>query len=108
MSKYGNIKEEYNGEIYMSKAEARYARFLDLSKKAVHSKQRVASWERQVPYLIEINGVKICKYLADFRVTYCDGTVEVVDVKGYRTDIYRIKKKLVKAVHGIEIIEVQC
>ena len=33
-------------------------------------------------------------YRADFRVTYCDGIVEVVDVKGMRTPIYKLKLKM--------------
>lgn len=53
-----------------------------------------------------MNGKKICKYIADFRVTYADGRIEVVDVKGVRTGVYRLKKKLVEAQYGIIIIEV--
>lgn len=33
-------------------------------------------------------------YVADFLVAYKDGTHEVIDVKGYRTASYKIKKKL--------------
>jgi len=29
-----------------------------------------------------------------------------VDVKGFKTPIYNIKKKLMKAIHGIEIKEI--
>lgn len=105
-SKYGNIKTEYNGISFMSKREASYAQDLDLSKRAKNPKDKVVSYEVQVPYLIEINGKKICKYLADFKVLYADGHTEVVDVKGFRTDIYKLKKKLVEATYGIEIKEV--
>ncbi len=105
-SKYGNIKTEYNGNNFMSKREASYAQQLDLLKKAKNKADQVVSYEVQVPYQIEINGKKICKYLADFRVLYADGRVEVVDVKGFRTSIYKLKKKMVEAQYGIEIIEV--
>ena len=105
-SKYGNIKTEYNGNSYMSKREANYAQQLDLLKKAKNKADQVVSYEVQVPYQIEINGKKICKYLADFRVLYADGRIEIVDVKGYRTAMYRLKKKLVEATYGIEIKEV--
>lgn len=105
-SKYGNVKTEYNGNSYMSKREANYAQQLDLLKKAKNPADQVVSYEIQVPYPIEINGKKICKYLADFRVLYADGRTEVVDVKGFKTDIYKLKKKLVEATYGIEIKEV--
>lgn len=65
----------------------------------------VKSWEAQPRFSFELNGVKICTYVADFRVEYKDGTVEIEDVKGYLTDIYKLKKKLMKAFHGIDVKE---
>ncbi len=56
---------------------------------------------------IEVNGFFICSYTADF--SYRDaktGKLHVEDVKGYRTREYRRVKKLMKAVHGIEIEEI--
>lgn len=38
--------------------------------------------------------VRPIKYIADFLVKYSDGREEVVDVKGMRTDVYKLKKKL--------------
>ena len=32
--------------------------------------------------------------MADFVVTYSDGHVEVIDVKGVRTDVYKLKRKM--------------
>ena len=42
------------------------------------------------------NGVKhrAIKYRADFMLTYSDGREVVVDVKGVRTAVYALKKKL--------------
>lgn len=105
-SKYGNIKTEYNGTIFMSRKEAKYAEQLDFLKKASNDHERVVSYEMQVPYKIVVNGKHICKYLADFRVLYADGHTEVIDVKGVRTNTYSLKKKLVEALHDIQIIEV--
>lgn len=105
-SKYGNVLTEYGGYTYMSKKEANYARELDTLKKAKASADRVVSYERQVPYKIEINGVRICKYILDFLVTYADGHIEYVDVKGVRTTVYALKCKMMLAVHGIAIKEV--
>lgn len=105
-SKYGNLKTEYGGYVYMSKKEANYAMQLDYMKKATKLADRVSHYNRQVPFQITVNGKKICKYLADFEVFYVDGRKEIVDVKGVRTNVYTLKKKLVEAQYGIEIIEV--
>lgn len=104
-SKYGNLKTEYNGYVYMSKKEANYAQELDFLMKAKNPKDRVVSFERQVPFQIIMNGVKIAKYLCDFKVLYADGHTEIIDVKGVRTNTYTLKKKLVEAQYGIKIIE---
>jgi hypothetical protein len=105
-SKYGNKKTEYGGFLFDSKKEANYARELDLLKSAKGYHDKVHSWERQIPFEIRVNDIKICKYIADFRVNYEDGREEYIDVKGVRTDVYKIKKKLVEAQYGIVIKEV--
>ena len=105
MNKYKSVKTKYNGITFHSKKEAEYAKLLDMLKKASDLENRVVSYAIQVPYDIYINDQKICRYLADFKVKYADGRTEVVDVKGFRTPIYKLKKKLVEAQHGIEIIE---
>ena len=54
-----------------------------------------------------VNDQKICKYVADFRYNKVDeyGSLEEVveDAKGVETAEFKLKKKLMKAVHGIEI-----
>lgn len=105
-NKYGNLKTEYNGYIYMSGKEAKYAMLLDKLKKAHNVYDRVDYFENQPPFQIILNGVKICKYYGDFKVFYCDGRVEIIDVKGVKTQLYRLKKRLVEAQYGIKIKEV--
>lgn len=104
-SKYHNKKTIYNGVSFMSKKEAGYARTLDALKHAKDPKERVVVYVTQKPFQIELNGIKICKYICDFEVLYKDGHIEIVDCKGYKTDIYRLKKKLVEAQYGITIKE---
>jgi hypothetical protein len=48
---------------------------------------------------------RTCSYVADFVYTDCDGVTHVVDAKGWRTEVYRLKKKLMLLVHGIRIEE---
>ena len=38
-------------------------------------------------------------YTADFVIEYSDGHIEVVDVKGMRTDVYKLKRKLLLYRH---------
>lgn len=96
-NKYGNKHE--NG--FASRREARRHEELMLRQKARH----ISELRCQVPFRIEINDELVCTYKADF--TYVEGGALVVeDTKGYRTPVYRLKKKLMKAVHGIEIKEV--
>ncbi len=61
--------------------------------------------EIQIDFVLEHNGVHICKYIADFRYRKGDQTV-IEDTKGKRTDEYRIKANLMLALLGIKIREV--
>lgn len=97
-SKYGAVKTEVDGIVFDSKKEARYYSELKLLQKG----KVVESFEMQVPYVLQ-EGFRhpSCKrkvmpiiYIADFVVHYRDGHTEVVDVKGYRTSEYILKKKL--------------
>lgn len=88
--------------MYDSKKEAEYAFRLDVLKQA----GEVVKWDRQIRLPLDVNGQKVCTYIVDFVVTCRDGSIEYVDVKGYKTDVYKLKKKLVKAVLGIDIKEV--
>ena len=110
-NKFGAVKKMYNGILYDSTAEAHYARKLDILQRAKDPKDRVLEWERQVPFPIVINGIKVCTLKLDFVVPYADGRIEYPDVKGYKKGCayqhWRTKKKLVEAVYGIQIIEVK-
>lgn len=60
--------------------------------------------KKQLRYPLIANGILICTYVADFR--YIDQGHEIVaDAKGMKTPIYRLKKKLMFALKGIEIRE---
>lgn len=48
---------------------------------------------------------RACSYVADFVYLDKDGNLIVEDTKGVRTDVYRIKRKLMLHVHGIRITE---
>ena len=101
-AKYGNKKTIIDGIKFDSKREAQRYGALQLMLKA----GLISNLRLQVPYQINVNGMKVCKYVADF--VYEDKGVEIVeDVKGMRTPIYNLKKKLMKAVFGVVVSEVR-
>ena len=68
----------------------------------------IRNLERQVRFPIVVNGVKVCTYIADHVYDEMAGRV-VEDVKSEFTrkdPVYRLKNKLMKACHGIDIREV--
>ena len=52
---------------------------------------------------IVINDQKICAYIADYTYYDAENNFIVEDAKGVETDVFRLKKKLMKAVNDIEI-----
>ena len=65
----------------------------------------ITELELQPKFPIAVNEQKICTYIADFRY-WKDGKAIIEDVKGAKTALYSLKKKLVQAIYSIEIIEV--
>ena len=60
----------------------------------------------QPKFDIIVNGVKVAYYKADFAYFNKNNRV-IEDVKGVKTPIYRLKKKLVEALYpGVKIEEV--
>lgn len=101
--KYGAVKTTVDGFTFDSKAEAR--RYGELKLLLLSGDIQSLVLQPKIPLII--HGDKVGTYIADF--TYFDmRSAEHVfeDVKGVRTAIYRLKKKLVKALHGIEIREI--
>lgn len=92
-NKYRAKSTIYNNIAYASKLEASYARELDLRLKA----KDIKSWRRQVPIELKVNGEKICKYYVDFEITHNDGLIELIETKGFETEVWRLKRKLLEA-----------
>ena len=106
-SKYHNKKVTFRGELFDSiKERDYYILLLDRQKRG-----EIKEIKRQVPYTIvpdftdsSGNKHKALTYIADFVYTDSSG-LHIVDTKGYRTEVYKIKKKLL-AYKGIIIEEV--
>lgn len=108
-SKYNNSKVTYQGLTFDSKKEFEYYLILkDKEKRGL-----VFNIKRQVPLEIQPaftdkSGVKhrAITYKADFVYTdRVSGKVKYIDVKGFRTEVYKLKKKLL-AYKNIIIEEV--
>lgn len=54
----------------------------------------------------EKGNLRGCCYIADATYYDKDGVFHCVDIKGFKTDIYKIKKKLMLEKHGIYIEEI--
>ena len=105
-NKYGSKKIEENGEKFDSKlASSRWCGLLVAEKAGV-----ISELKRQVPFVLapsvkfydEKRALPPMKYIADF--TYVENGVLVVeDAKGVQTPDFRIKRRLMISVHGIQI-----
>lgn len=102
--KYGNKRVEFNGRMYDSIREANHAAKLQpLAERGL-----IKHYEEQKRIvLIPGNGkLRPVTYIADFYYVDDSGTPHVVDVKGFKHPIYRLKKRMAALLLRIEIEEV--
>ena len=109
-TKYNNKKVTVNGQVFDSKKEAnRYKELLLLEKAGAIKDLRTQVKFSLIPaQRDEATGKVIereCSYKADF-VYSEDGKTVVEDVKGFRTEAYIVKRKLMLWRYGIRIREV--
>ena len=101
-SKYKAKPTEIDGIRFASKREAKRYQELKLLERA----KEIQDLKLQVPYVLiqkSAHGREI-KYVADF-VYEENGQTIVEDSKGFRTDVYKLKKRLMAEVYGITIRE---
>lgn len=98
-TKFGNKKVSFRGSTFDSIGERdRWIALLDDQENG-----KIKNLQRQVSFDLTSHGQLICRYIADF--TYNDKTGYVVeDYKGIETDVFKIKKKLMKACYDIDIL----
>ena len=111
-SKYGSIKTVIDNITFDSKREANYYNTLKLLKRA--GEVLKIDLQPEFPYNMycTVPGIndgsrvyaKQYKYVADFRVFYKDGHIEIIDTKGFSTAEFKRKKKIIEAIYGIEIL----
>lgn len=101
-SKYNAKKTVVDNIAFHSKREAE--RYLTVWK-PLFKAGKIQTLELQKQFDFVLNGIKICSYRAD-ACFFRDGRRVVEDVKGARTAVYNIKKKMMRAFFNIEVLEV--
>lgn len=97
-NKYHAIKTIVDGITFSSKKEARYYSDLQLARKS----GQLLFFLRQVPFHLP-GGVT---YRCDFLEFWKGGEIRFVDVKGFKTKEYIMKKKMTEALYPVNILEV--
>ena len=110
MNKFMSIKTELDGITFASRHEAsRYAELKLMQKAGLISDLQLQRVFTLIDTQRDRNGKIIerpVKYIADFVYKDADGRTVVEDAKGMRTDVYKIKRKLMLSIYGIRIKEV--
>lgn len=107
-NKYSNKKVNLGGEVFDSRLEARRYQVLRLLERAgeIHGLERQKAYELQPAYTIGFRKVRPITYVADF--VYYDkyNKLHIEDAKGYRTEVYKLKKKMFEYRYRIQIAEI--
>jgi hypothetical protein len=105
-NKYNAKKTEIDGITFHSRKESvRYSQLKLYEKGGLIKNLRLQVPYELIPKLV-INGKteRAIKYVADFvYIDTVNGKEIVEDVKGMITDIFKIKYRLMKQIHGIDI-----
>lgn len=97
-SKYNNKHVTVDHINFDSQKEADYYCELKLRLKA----GEIKGFCRQAEFVLAPN----LRYKADFIVINNDDTSEIIDVKGFKTDVYKAKKKVFEDKFNLKIKEV--
>lgn len=103
-NKFGNVPIVVDGLRFDSKLEAEQWQGLVVLERA----GEITDLRRQIPFRLDVNGMLICRLIVDF--TYVDvatGKMVVADAKGILTPECALKLKLMKAIHGIDVLLVR-
>lgn len=97
-SKYNAKKVKIDGHVFDSIKESEYYQELKLRLSA----NDILGFCIQPIFILSPS----ISYRPDFIVWNLDGTTEIIDVKGFKTDVYKIKKKLFEEKFKLQIKEV--
>ncbi len=107
--KYKNRKVTIDGITFDSKAEAAYYNYLKILKKS----GEIQGFDMQVRFTLmdkfkhpsdDKKAVRAIAYIPDFVITENDGSKKVVDVKGMKTQVFKLKAKMFMKRYNIPLI----
>lgn len=101
-SKYGSAKTEVDGIVFDSRKEARRYAELKIREKAgeITALRLQPEYELIPKYRKNGHTIRKTTYRADFEYIEKEtGQLVVEDVKGFRTETYRLKKKLLEYLY---------
>lgn len=106
-SKYRNRKVTVDGITFHSAKEAR--RYGEL--KLLVRDGEIDRLELQPRVPLKVGGKLVCTYVGDFsywtRTPLGENDQHIIeDVKGFKTEVYKLKAKLFEAIHGFQVREV--
>ncbi len=95
-NKYKNKSQSCRqGHIHQSIGEARYCDSLAVLEKA----GAIKSYKSQQMFDLTVNGKRVTGHRVDFLVMTKEGKLEVHEVKGFPTDLWKIKMNLFEALY---------
>lgn len=100
--KYNNRTTTYGGRTYMSIKEAQYAEELDWLLKG----KEIKEWIPQFKIDLKVNGKHISFYYVDFKVITKHNTIQFHEVKGFETEVWKLKWRVLEAI--VDEIEPGC
>lgn len=109
-SKFSSVKTIIDGHAFDSKKEAKYYSELKIREKAGEIKELKLQPRFLLQNGFSYNGKRYRKieYIADFEYfDVMENKHVVVDVKGYKTDVYQIKKKLFLNEYGDDVLFIE-
>ncbi|HEF1856046.1 TPA: DUF1064 domain-containing protein [Bacillus cereus] len=96
MSKYNNKKVHLDDYVFDSQAEAHYYERLKIryARGEVQGFERQPVFHLQPAFKKQDKSFQAITYIADFLVYLPNGEVEVIDIKGFITETFNVKRKL--------------
>lgn len=101
LSKFGAVRTEVDGITFASKREATRYSALKLLQRA----GQITELTLQPRFKLDVNGVHICTYVGDFQYrSVKSGRLVCEDAKGVETPVFKLKRLLMRAIHGIDVV----
>ncbi len=92
----GNVKAKVDGITFDSTKEAQFYVYLKSRKRMgqIVDIELQPRFELQPKFKKGKVSHRAINYVADFRITHPDGRQEIIDVKGMKTEVFKMKHKM--------------